>query len=164
MAAVALSFSKKWNKATQKLDRSLKLATLNFIGKLQDDPTSPGLHIERIENSIDPRIRSGRVNQQYRAILFELTGKLGTHYLVEGIYNHDDAYTQARKLRLEINPVNGVTNVLEEAAAAEAAGEVPFREPATEHAGYGAGEPAAEQASAQGSNPATSIEDRKSVV
>ena len=158
MAAVALSFSKKWNKATQKLDRSLKLATLNFIGKLQDDPTSPGLHIERIENSIDPRIRSGRVNQQYRAILFELTGKLGTHYLVEGIYNHDDAYAQARKLRLEINPVNGVTNVLEEAAAAEAAGEVPFREPATEHAGYGAGEPAAEQASAQGSNPATRIE------
>src|SRR5699024_9820483 len=78
--------------------------------------------------------------------------------LVEGIYNHDDAYTQARKLRLEINPVNGVTNVLEEAAAAEAAGEVSFREPAAEYPGYGAGEPAAEQAIAQSGTPETSTE------
>lgn len=40
--------------------------------------------------------------------------------MIEGFYNHDDAYKRAPNIRLEINPVTGVTSILEEAAAEDA--------------------------------------------
>jgi len=59
------------NKAMPKLDGSLKHKVHDFFEKLNADHTSSSLHIEPIVNSKDSRVRTARVDQQFRAILFE---------------------------------------------------------------------------------------------
>lgn len=100
------------------VDRSLRKQTMAFLEKLADDPTSPGLHVEPIASAADPRVRTGRVNQQFRAVMFELTGPDMHHFFIVGVYNHDDAYAKAEKVRLEVNPVNGITRLVEESMPA----------------------------------------------
>lgn len=90
------------------LDASVKQKAYSFLEKLAQDDSTPGLHVEPIANAADPRARSGRVDQQYRALLFKLTTATSTAYVVHGIYNHDDAYKMAAKVQLTINPINGL--------------------------------------------------------
>lgn len=94
-------------KQDQPLDSSVKQRALTFFDSLTKDDTSPGLHIEPVKNSADPRARTGRVDLQYRALLFKLTGDV-TAYVVHGIYNHDEAYEKASKVKLSLNPINGL--------------------------------------------------------
>lgn len=96
------------------IDPTVRKQTMDFLTKLADDPTSPGLNVEPVVAAVDPRVRTGRVNKQYRAVMFELTGKDMHHFVFEGVYNHDDAYDRAVKIRLEVNPVNGITRLIEE--------------------------------------------------
>jgi hypothetical protein len=72
---------------------------------------SPGLHIEPIRNSADRRFRTGRVDKFWRAVLFKLTGKTGTSWVIYGVYPHDDAIKLAASLKLDVNPTNGVTEI-----------------------------------------------------
>lgn len=95
------------------LDPSLKKLTIDFLDKLTKNPASPGLHIEPINNSIDNRARTGRVNLQYRAVLFEMKDKFDHHFVVVGVYNHDEAIEKAKKIRLDVNPVNGIVRLIE---------------------------------------------------
>lgn len=90
------------------LDGSLHKQTMDFLDKLAADPTSPGLHVEPVQASVDPRVRTGRVNKQYRAVMFEMTGPDMHHFVIVGVYNHDDAYAKATGIRLEVNPINGI--------------------------------------------------------
>ena len=90
------------------LDSSIKQKAYSFLEKLAQDDSAPGLHIEPVNNAADARARTGRVDQQYRALLFKLTTPTSTAYVVHGIYNHDDAYTVAAKVKLTINPINGL--------------------------------------------------------
>src|SRR5699024_8496773 len=71
----------------------------------------PGLHIEPIRNAADRRLRTGRVDKFWRAVLFKLTGKTGTNWVIYGVYPHDDAIKLAENLKLDINPTNGVTEI-----------------------------------------------------
>src|SRR5690625_1534511 len=74
----------------------VKKLTIDFLNKLTENPALPGLHIEPIKNSIDKRVRTGRVNDKYRAVLFELHDKHDHHFVVVGVYNHDEAIAKAR--------------------------------------------------------------------
>ena len=56
-------------------------------------------------------MRTGRVDQFYRAVLFKLPGKGEPTYVFHGIWPHDDAIAVAKKTRLTWNPVNGVTEI-----------------------------------------------------
>ncbi|GAA3880558.1 UvrD-helicase domain-containing protein [Tessaracoccus defluvii] len=98
------------------LDSSIKQKAYSFLEKLAQDDSAPGLHIEPVNNAADARARTGRVDQQYRALLFKLTTPTSTAYVVHGIYNHDDAYTVAAKVKLTINPINGLPEYSETAA------------------------------------------------
>ena len=99
------------------IDGSVRKQVADFLLKLSDDPTQPGLHIEPVKNSIDKRIRTGRVNDFYRAVLFQMSNNDHIAFLVAGIYPHDDAYVKARSLRLSINPMNAVAELIEETQA-----------------------------------------------
>jgi len=106
-------------KAPQKIaDGALKKKAWTFLEKLQEDDTTPGLHIEPINGSIDPRVRTGRVDDFWRAVLFKLTGQGDTHYVFHGIWAHDDAIAVAKKVTLKQNPINGMP-VIEEIAVPE---------------------------------------------
>jgi superfamily I DNA/RNA helicase len=99
------------SKPASKLEPSLRKKAYAFLEKLTEDDTSLGLHIEPIVNSVDDKVRTGRVDQSYRAVLFRIPGKGEPAYVFYGIWPHDDAIAIAKKTRLTWNPVNGVTEL-----------------------------------------------------
>lgn len=97
----------------KKLDGSLQKATYGFLAKLAADDSAPGLHIEPIKNSVDTRARTGRVGMSYRAVLFKLQGsRHDASYVFAGTYPHDEAIEVARTSRININPRNGVAELI----------------------------------------------------
>lgn len=104
------------------IDGNVKKAVYSFLDKLQKDDTVPGLHIEPINNCIDPRVRTGRVNDFYRAVLVKVQGSgAEAHYVYLGTLPHDDAIEQARKVKVSINPRNGIAELIraDQASVAE---------------------------------------------
>lgn len=96
--------------------RELTAAAAQTLMKLIMNPESPGLHVEPIQQSADPRIRSIRVNRQYRILAFHLPKEGRDHWVVNGVYDHDDAYRIARDLYLRINPATGATEFRDDPA------------------------------------------------
>ncbi|WCE38797.1 UvrD-helicase domain-containing protein [Brevibacterium sp. BDJS002] len=99
------------HKNMSKMEKSIKGKVMEFLMKLDADESSSGLHIEPIRNSADRRFRTGRVDKFWRAVLFKLTGKSGTSWVIYGVYPHDKAIEMARFLKLDVNPTNGVTEI-----------------------------------------------------
>jgi superfamily I DNA/RNA helicase len=99
------------SKPASKLEPSLKKKAYAFLEKLAEDDTGLGLHIEPIAHSADDKVRTGRVDQSYRAVLFRIPGKNEPAYVFYGIWPHDEAIAVAKKTRLTWNPVNGVTEL-----------------------------------------------------
>lgn len=118
-------------KLGNRLDSSVKNKAYTFLQKITEDDTTPGLHIEPIHNSRDPRVRTGRVDQQYRAVLFKLTGGGDTTYVFHGIWNHDEAIAVARKTVLRVNPINGIPEIRDVEDERELAGLAPVPEAET---------------------------------
>src|SRR5699024_12517377 len=92
------------HKNMSKMEKSIKGKALEFLVKLGADDTAPGLHIEPIRNSADRRFRTGRAYKFWRAVLFKLTGKTGTSWVIYGVYPHDDAIKLAPILTLHVQP------------------------------------------------------------
>lgn len=115
-----------------KLDGSVKKAAYGFLEKLTKDDTAPGLHIEPIVGSADPRVRTGRVTDSWRAVLVKITGNGGaTHYVYLGTLPHDEAIKRAKTTSLRINPVNGIAELVHaEPVPAAASVPAPIPEPA----------------------------------
>ncbi|TLF57845.1 3'-5' exonuclease [Nocardia cyriacigeorgica] len=96
-------------KSMPKLDGSIKNKVYDFFEKVRADHTAPGLHIEPIKGAVDTRVRTGRVDLNFRAIMFRIDGKLGdTTYIYLGTWKHDVANKLAQQSTLRVNPVNGV--------------------------------------------------------
>lgn len=92
----------------------MKKQAYAFLEKLNENDALPGLHIEPIKNSADPRVRTGRVSDFYRAVLFKLQGKDDeAHYIYLGVRAHDDAIAYAKQVKLSVNPVNGIAELIE---------------------------------------------------
>lgn len=98
-------------KSANKLEPAMKKKAYAFLEKLAEDDASPGLHIEPIKNAVDKKVRTGRVDQGYRAVLFKLSEGGSNTYVFHGIWPHDDAITVAGKTTLTVNPVNGVAEI-----------------------------------------------------
>ncbi|WP_446664146.1 3'-5' exonuclease [Flexivirga sp. B27] len=109
------------NKVKDGLDPSMKKKAYAFLEKLQEDDSLPGLHIEPIKGSVDPRVRTGRVDDNYRCVLFKIAGKDEPAYVVHGVWPHDKANKIAETVRLSLNPINGMAEV-EQAVDTIAAG------------------------------------------
>ena len=99
------------SKPVSKLGGDLQKATYAFLEKLTTDDSAPGLHVEPIKNCADTRVRTGRVSQQYRAVLFRLEGAGNPIYVFIGVWNHHEAIARAKRATLSLNPVNGITEV-----------------------------------------------------
>lgn len=96
------------SKAMSKLDGSVKNKVYDFFEKLNADDTQPSLHIEPMKAAIDPRVRTGRVDLHYRAVLFRVDDKSsGPTYIYMGTWGHDEAIKLAERATLRVNPING---------------------------------------------------------
>lgn len=114
-----------WANKQQKLDKAVKAKVYDFLDKLQTDDTLPGLHIEPMQKPVDDRVRTGRVDQHWRAVLFKVPQKNDVAYFYMGTWNHDEAIDLARKMTLSVNPVGGFTEVtIVDPVADEVAGDV----------------------------------------
>ncbi|WP_281964351.1 UvrD-helicase domain-containing protein [Serinicoccus marinus] len=100
-------------KAKDKLAPSMKKKGYAFLEKLAENDTQPGLHIEEIRGSKDKRVRTGKVDDNFRAVLFKIEGGEEAVYVIHGIWSHDKANSIAEKVTLDINPVNGVPEIRE---------------------------------------------------
>lgn len=98
-------------KSSNKLDPAVKKKAFAFLEKLAEDDAAPGLHIEPIVNSVDKRVRTGRVDQGYRAVLYKLTAGGTNTYVFHGVWPHDDAIKVAGKTVLTVNPINGIAEL-----------------------------------------------------
>lgn len=101
-----------WAKQKDKIDGSMKAKVYTFIEKLQKDDTSPGLHIEPMKKPLDDRVRTGRVDMNFRAVLFKVSLDAIPTYIYYGAWPHDEAIDIARSSRMQINGVNGVLEVI----------------------------------------------------
>ena len=93
------------------IPRELAGQVASAVNILRTNPESPGLHVEPIHQSKDARTRSIRVTKQYRLLAFRLNSSGQDLWLLEGVYDHDDAYRRARTLYLRVNPVSGTTEI-----------------------------------------------------
>ncbi|MQY18090.1 3'-5' exonuclease [Nocardia macrotermitis] len=101
------------SRSMPKLDGSIKGKIFDFIQKVGLDDTAPGLHIERVKGAADPKVRTGRVDLNFRAILFRIDTRLGdTTYIYLGTWKHDVANKLAEQSVLRVNPVNGVLEAI----------------------------------------------------
>lgn len=89
---------------------------IDFIRKLQSQPDLPGLDLKRPQGAVDKNVRTARINKQYRAVIFSLSGSAGQHFVLARILDHDEAYDYASRAHLDTNPVTGVAVLREEPA------------------------------------------------
>jgi hypothetical protein len=89
------------------------------ITKFQHDPTSPGLNYEKIQGARDQRLRSIRIDQDYRGIV--LKSEKGDAYILLWVDKHDEAYVWARRRSSSVHPLSGAIQIVEviEASAPE---------------------------------------------
>lgn len=108
----------------RRIEPLMRQKAYSFLEKLGTDDTAPGLHIEQMHTPADPRVRTGRVDQGNRAVIYKIIGGLNTHYVYIGTWPHDEAIAIARSRVLTINPVSGVAELIN-AGAPAADGEAP---------------------------------------
>ncbi|MFC6013016.1 3'-5' exonuclease [Nocardia lasii] len=97
------------DKSMPKIDGSIKDKVCEFFEKLRADDTAPGLHIEPLRGAADARVRTGRVDLNFRAVMFRIDDRFGEPtYIYLGTWKHDVANKIAEQARLRVNPINGV--------------------------------------------------------
>lgn len=106
------------------LDGALMKPTMNFLQKLSADPANPSLKIKTLAGAVDKRVRTGRINDQFRAVLFEIRDKDTHHFVLVDVDSHDEGNLKAERLdparlRLDVNPINGITTLIKEEPAGE---------------------------------------------
>lgn len=95
-------------------DKAVNGKIFAFLQKLREDDTSNGLHIEKMQNPVDPRARTARVDQALRAVLYCLdTPDSERVYFYAGTWPHDVAIERARTRKLQVNPINGIAELIE---------------------------------------------------
>ena len=100
---------------------------LKWAIRFQSDPTAPGINYEKINTARDPNLRSVRIDQDWRGIVFKPAQ--GDVYVLLHVAHHDDAYHWAENRKLAINPVTGAMQLVILQDVAEAA-PAPPRQPA----------------------------------
>ena len=113
------------------LPSSTHSKVLKWAIRFQSDPTSPGINYEKITKARDPNLRSIRIDQDWRGIVFKPAQ--GDVYVLLHVAHHDDAYRWAANRKLAINPVTGAMQlvILQDVveAAPEASPQVPAPAP-----------------------------------
>lgn len=83
---------------------------LKWAIKFQSDPTSPGINYENIQAARDPSLKSIRIDQDWRGIVFKPT--TGDVYVLLYVDHHDAAYRWAENRKIAINPVTGAMQIV----------------------------------------------------
>lgn len=97
---------------------------LKWAIKFQNDPTGNGINYEKLPMCKDPHLRSVRITQDWRGIIFKPPA--GDLYILLHANRHDAAYQWAKNRKMTINPETGAMQLvlIEEVTQTEAPPEV----------------------------------------
>ena len=109
MAKVALCRS--FLESYSNLPLNIQKQTREKLDLIILDSKSPGLHIENINNPKDRRMRSARINLEYRMIL--LQPEIGDYYYLIWADHHDEAYQWAQNHVISGKMLDGSLSVAE---------------------------------------------------
>lgn len=93
-----------------KLPGSVHTKVLKWAILFQTDPKSPGINYEKIHAARDANLKSVRIDQDWRGIVFKPEN--GDVYVLLYVDHHDAAYRWAERRKLTINPVTGAMQVV----------------------------------------------------
>ena len=97
--------------AFARLPRVIQSKVTEFINKFKNNPLSSGIHYEKIDNAIDKKLNSVRIDDTYRGIVAREQGT-GV-FLLLWVDHHDEAYRWAMKKRCEVNPKTGAVQIFD---------------------------------------------------
>ena len=89
---------------------SVHARVVKWMLKFQQNPMAPGIHYENIKGARDRNLRSVRIDQDWRGILFK--PDQGDLFILLHLGHHDEAYRWAENRRLSINPATGALQVV----------------------------------------------------
>lgn len=93
-----------------KLPPAVYAKIVKWAQKFQQDPMSPGINYETIKAARDPNLRSIRIDQDWRGIVFK--PDRGDLYILLHVDHHDEAYQWAERRKMAINPVTGALQIV----------------------------------------------------
>ncbi len=99
-----------------KLERAIQEKVYAAFAKFEQ-ATHAGVHLEKINNVRDARLRSIRIDQSWRGIV--LAPESGDSYTLLKVLPHDAAYDWACRRRVSVNRATGVIEVRDVAAIEE---------------------------------------------
>jgi len=101
-----------------KLPSAVHARIVKWALKFQQDPTSPGINYETIKGGRDANLRSVRIDQDWRGIVFR--PERGDLYVLLHVDHHDDAYRWAERRKMAVNPATGALQLVSLDAGAHA--------------------------------------------
>ena len=106
-----LAIAKEFLSEYAKLEKPVQKAVQAALGKFAQ-ATHAGLHLEKLSQAEDPRIRTIRINQFYRGVV--LAPASGDLYCLLRVLPHDDAIAWATTRLFTVNQVLGVLEMRDE--------------------------------------------------
>ena len=91
------------------LPRQIQGKVTEFMNKFRNDPTSSGIHYEKLNACQDKKICSVRIDDTYRGIVVRQP-EAGV-YLLLWVDHHDEAYAWAKNKKCEVNPKTGAIQI-----------------------------------------------------
>jgi ATP-dependent exoDNAse (exonuclease V) beta subunit len=100
-----------------KLPNNVQSKVMKWAMTFQNNPTSSGINYENIHAAAESNMKSVRIDQDWRGIVFK--PDVGDIYVLLHVDRHDPAYRWAARRKLAINPVTGAMQmvVVEEVSA-----------------------------------------------
>lgn len=92
------------------LPLSIQGKVLKWAVKFQADPRNPGINYENIKGARDRSLKSVRIDQDWRGIVFKPDS--GDLYVLLYVDHHDAAYRWAENRKLTVNPVTGAMQLI----------------------------------------------------
>jgi hypothetical protein len=109
-AAPKVALDAQLIKRLAELPPAVNSRVVKWIVNFMANPTSNGINYERIKAARDPHLRSVRIDQDWRSIVFK--PDQGNEFILLHVDKHDPAYRWAEKIKLSINPATGALQVV----------------------------------------------------
>ena len=113
----AVNVARTFFASVNRLSTTDRGRVMDFFAKFMDDSSSPGLNYESIRSAADNNVKSARITQDLRTILFQKNGQATLLYAG----HHEDAYRWASGRRVEHHPVTGSLQIVEAVESIQAA-------------------------------------------
>ncbi len=94
-----------------KLPAKVQKKVSELIRKFGEDSTQASINLEKIEQTADPKVRSARVGDDWRAIV--IAPQKGDTFILMHVDHHDEAYRWCRNKRFEAHGTLGVLQIFD---------------------------------------------------